>query len=241
MVPNLIEFQKAKGLRVECKAESTTADIIVYGPIGDVFWGDEISAKSFSDELNKLSKSVKEINVRLNSPGGDCFMGIAIYNRLKQHSAKVKVHIDGLAASIASIIMCAADEIIIGEGALVMVHLPWTMAYGNRIDMDKVVGSLMDIEEQMISIYQKRMKSISRSEIRSMLEKETWLDAESSMTMGLVDSKAEGKVKIAASVFDKATWISKRPQIAASLEAETKNKILDLKSKVEGFIARSKK
>ena len=132
---------------------ATEAEIVIYSQIGTDFWGEGVSAKSFSEEMKKLSDTVSTINVRINSPGGDVFDGITIYNRLKQHKAKKIVHIDGLAASIASIIALAGDEVHMGEGALYMVHLPWTWAVGNRSDLDNTVNRLMDVEEQMLVIY----------------------------------------------------------------------------------------
>lgn len=235
-MPEILQFKKSNSLRVEAKAGSSSADLVIYGPVGEVMWGDEVSAKMVSDELKKLPDSVKEINVRLNSPGGDCFMGIAIYNRLKQHPAKIKCYVDGLSASIASIIMLAADEVIIGEGALVMIHLPWSVSMGNRNDLENTISRLMDVEEQMISIYSKRMK-MSRAEIRALLEKETWMDAQEAVDVGLATSMMAEKAKIAASSL-KASWIHKKPENVKTVEAA---KILDFKNKVEDFLARSKK
>ena len=113
-MPQKILNFKAKGKPLQIRSESATkAEIIIYAPIGQSFWEESVSAKDFSDQLNKLEPTVNEISVRINSPGGDVFDGIAIYNRLKQHKAKKIIYIDGLAASIASIIALAGDEIII--------------------------------------------------------------------------------------------------------------------------------
>src|SRR5690606_2669129 len=144
-------------------ASSIEAEIIIYAGIGQDFWGDGsmVSAKNFSDELKKISDGVKTLNIRLNSPGGDVFDGIAIYNRivdwkLKKKDRKVNVYIDGCAASIASIIALAGDDVQMGEGALYMIHLPWTFAWGNRMDLDNTINRLMDVEEQMLNIYSKK-------------------------------------------------------------------------------------
>lgn len=217
---------------------ATKAEMVIYGGIGPDFWGDGsmISAKQISDELNKLDKTVNEIVVRINSPGGDVFDGISIYNRLKQHKAKVTVYIDGLAASIASIIALAGDEIIIGEGALYMIHLPWTWAIGNRNDLDNTVNRLLDVEEQLISIYQKKTK-LDRSEIKKMLEDETWLDSSAAIELGFVDKKSDEEVAIAASSLE-ARWIMKKPKAFKSETQVIDKAKLELKTKIDSLLAR---
>lgn len=230
-------FQAGCPLKIVNKT-ATEAEIILYAGIGQDYWGDGsmISAKSFSDELKKVPDTVKTLNLRINSPGGDVFDGIAIYNRLKQHKAKKVVHIDGLAASIASIIALAGDEIKIGEGALYMVHLPWTGAWGNRMELDNTISRLMDVEEQMLGIYAKRT-GMDRNEIRSLLEAETWMSAEEAIDMGFVDSKSEDTVAIAASAI-KSRWIAKRPESYFSETEATQEQLLELKKKVASSLAR---
>lgn len=204
---------------------ATKAEIVIYSQIGASWWDEGLSAKQFSDILKDLDPAVNEITVRINSPGGDVFDGVAIYNRLKQHKAKIIVHIDGLAASIASIIALAGDEIIMGEGALFMIHLPWTFAMGNRNDLDNVVNRLTDVEEQLVSIYAKKSR-LDRSEIKSMLEAETWLDADQAIEKGFVDRKSdEEAMPIAASAmeskfFNKAPRNYRSDKIAASAALE---------------------
>lgn len=231
----LLDFKGCRAgspLKILSKS-ATEAEVILYAGIGQDWWrdGSMISAKQFSDELKKISDSVTTINVRINSPGGDVFDGLAIYNRLKQHKAKKIVHIDGLAASIASIIALAGDEVIIGEGALYMVHLPWTMGMGNRMDLDNTINSLMNVEEQMLGIYSKKSK-LSRSEIRSLLEKETWMDADEALDAGFVTSKAEDTMAIAASAIN-SRWIAKAPKKYFSEAEATIAKVNSLKEKIQ--------
>ncbi len=222
----------------EIKNKSATkAEIVLYGAIGASWFEDSISAAQFSEELKKLDSTVNEITLRINSPGGDVFDGITIYNRLKQHKAKVIVHIDGLAASIASIIALAGDEIIMGEGALYMVHLPWTFGMGNRKDFDTLTARLMDVEEQLISIYAKKTKK-SRSDIRKLLEDETWMDSAQAIEEGFVDSKAGETVAIAASVMTFANqWIKKTPKVKTEV-IEAKEKIAALKANIDKFLVK---
>ena len=232
-----IVASKHKGLSVRAAANDE-AEIVIYGGIGDDWWGDGsmISAKAVSDELKKISSSVKTLNIRINSGGGDVFQGVAIYNRLKEFKTKKIVHIDGLAASIASVIALAGDEIIIGEGALYMVHLPWTYTGGNRIELDSVVNRLMDVEEQMLGIYSKR-SGLSRNEVRALLEAETWMDADEAIEKGFVHSKVEDTVPIAASVF-KAQWMKRRPEKFVSEQQAIKARLDELKQKVQAKLAK---
>lgn len=227
-----------KGLAIRALS-SSEAEVVIYAGIGQDFWGDGsmISAKMFSEELKKIPDSVKTINVRINSPGGDVFDGIAIYNRLKQHKARKVVHIDGLAASIATIIALAGDDIVIGEGALFMVHLPWTFAMGNRQDLDNTINRLMDVEEQMVGIYSKK-SGLDRSEVRALLEAETWMGADEAIEKGFVNRQAEETVALAASVF-KSPWMSgKRPDKFVSETMATSQKISSLKEKLNARLAR---
>jgi len=219
---------------------ATEAEIVIYAGIGQDWWGDGsmISAKQFSDELKKIPDTVNTINVRINSPGGDVFDGVAIYNRLKQHKAKKVVYIDGLAASIASIIALAGDEIKMGDGALFMVHLPWTFAMGDRMDLDNTINRLMDIEEQMLGIYSKK-SGLERSEVRALLEAETWLSADEAIEKGFVHSKVEETMPIAASAIN-AKWIAKKPSKYFSEAEAAKNQINELKNKVQERLARKK-
>ncbi len=236
----LLDFKGVRAgspLKILNKSE-TEAEIVIYAAIGQDHWGDGsmISAKTFSEELKKVPDTVKTLNIRVNSPGGDVFDGIAIYNRLKQHKAKKVVYIDGLAASIASIIALAGDEIVMGEGALYMVHLPWTWAMGNRNELDNIINRLTDVEEQMISIYSKKTK-MSRSEVRGLLEAETWMDSEEAIDKGFADKTSEDTFAIAASV-KKSPWINKMPEKFISQTDVVQERINALKKNLTARLAR---
>ncbi len=236
---NVLKFQdRSKSpLRIENKS-ATSAEIILYGGIGKDYWGDGsmISAKQFSDELKNIPATVNKINLRINSPGGDVFDGIAIYNRLKQFDAEVIVWIDGLAASISSIIALAGDTINIGEGALYMVHLPWTFTGGNRMELDNTVSRLMDVEEQMVSIYAKKT-GLDRNEIKALLEAETWMDADQAIEKGFVDVKAGESFPIAASAID-SKWIVRKPKHYNSEAKAADAAKIELQKKISGILAR---
>lgn len=236
----LLDFKGVKAgspLKILNKSESES-EIVIYAGIGQDYWNDGsmISAKNFSEQLKNIPDTVKTLNIRINSPGGDVFDGITIYNRLKQHKAKKVVYIDGLAASIASIIALAGDEIVMGEGALFMIHLPWTFAMGNRDELDNVINRLTDVEEQMLGIYSKRTK-LPRSEIRALLEKETWMDADTAIEDGFADKKSEDTFAIAASAF-KSPWITKRPEKFVSQTDVVQEKLTALRKNLNARLAR---
>ncbi len=239
MPKKLLDFapRAKQPFKIQSKS-ATEAEIILYAAIGPDYWGDgsSISAKQFSDELKKLDATVKNITVRINSPGGDVFDGIAIYNRLVQSKANITVYIDGLAASIASIIALAGNEIVIGEGALYMVHLPWTWAMGNRMELDNTVSRLMDVEEQMISIYAKKSGQ-SRADIKKLMEDETWMNSDQAMELGFVNSKVDESIPIAASALDKK-WIMRAPKTYKSQTAAVDAAKLELRNKIAEKIAR---
>jgi ATP-dependent Clp protease protease subunit len=236
MSKSLLEFKSRAEQPFSIKAKSdTSAEIIFYGTVGGDWFDEGITAKAFSEELKKLSSSVKNLSIRINSPGGSVFEGITIYNRLKQHKSKKTVYIDGLAASIASVIALAGDEIIMGDGAMYMIHLPWTIAMGDRREMENVADLLAGIEEQMIGIYAKA-SGLDRMEVKKMMEDETWMDAQAAIDFGFVTKMADESLPIAASVM-KSKWFRHAP---ANYKSDTKviaAGIEELKKKI-GAVAR---
>ena len=181
----------------QIKAQGHTAEILIYDFIGEDFFGGGVTAKGLIDELNAL-KDITELNVRINSPGGDVFDGIAIHNALQRHKATVNVHIDGLAASIASIIAMAGDTIIMAENALMMIHNPHGFAIGDAAEMRKT-GDLLDkAKESLVNTYESRVgENTSRTEIETMMDEETWFTAQEAVESGFADEIGNA-VKIAA-------------------------------------------
>lgn len=219
------------------------AEIILYAGIGQDFWGDGsmVSLKQFNDELKKIEDSVETLNIRINSPGGDVFDGVGIYNRIldwkrKKTTRSVKVFVDGWAASIASIIALAGDEIVMGEGALYMIHLPWTFAVGDRMALENTINRLSTVEEQMLGIYSKK-SGLDREEVRALLEAETWMDADEAIEKGFVHSKVEDTMPIAASATTKP-WLARVPKNYKSETDAVNAAKNDLKKKILGRIAR---
>lgn len=161
------------------------AEILIFEEIGASWWGGGITAKGFADELKALG-DLHTINVRINSPGGDVFDGIAIYNTLTTHKAKVNTFIDGLAASIASIIALAGDKVTIAENGLMMLHQPWTVAIGDAREMNKTADTLDKISEALVVTYAKRSGKDSKAIVK-MMDAETWLTGQEAVDQGFAD------------------------------------------------------
>jgi ATP-dependent Clp endopeptidase proteolytic subunit ClpP len=236
-VPNLISFKnKHSGLTIRNKT-TTSAEIVLYGAIGASWFEDSISAKQFSDMLKELPDTVTDISVRINSPGGDVFDGYTIATRLKQHKAKVTTYVDGLAASIASVIALAGDEVVMGENAQLMIHNSWTFSYGNASDFENVIERLRDIDQQLVSVYAKKTK-MTRDEIKGMMDAETWISANDAVDQGFADRVAEGSIPIAASLLENAKWINKLPKNIITETDTVKKEVSGLQDKINKFLAR---
>lgn len=183
-----------KGYRISAKAKS--AEILIYDDIGEGWFGG-ISAKQFAEDIKKLPK-VDEINVRINSAGGSVFEGEAMFNTLKRQEARIVVDIDGLAASIASIVAMAGDEINMAENAFFMIHDPWVMAMGNAEEL-RAQADLMDkVQNKLRDTYIGRT-GIENSVIEEMMANETWMTAEEALEFGFIDN-VTSELKMAASV-----------------------------------------
>lgn len=167
----------------QMKATNNVAQIDIFGDIVSEKWFDEeTSATSFRDALKELG-DVTTINLSINSGGGSVFDGIAIYNMLKSHKATVNVYVEGLAASIASVIAMAGDTITMRSGSMMMVHMPWTLSQGNAEEMRKTADTLEKTGDSIVDIYSERT-GISSDEIRNIMNDETWLSAEEAVEQG---------------------------------------------------------
>ena len=177
---------------IKAKANDT-AEISIYDEIG--FWG--VTAQSFSKDLKALGDNLKQINLHIHSPGGDVFNGIAIYNLLKNHPANVTVYIDGLAASMASVIAMAGNEVIMPENAMMMIHKPWGIQGGDAEDMRKYADLLDKVENTLIPAYASKTGK-TPEELAEMLSAETWLNGKECVEQGFADKLAEPLVAMAS-------------------------------------------
>lgn len=156
----------------------------IYGDITSCEWSEsDVSAYSLTRELDKINANV--IEVYINSYGGECAEGIAIYNALKRHKAKVKTYVDGFACSIASVVAMAGDERYMYPTSLLMIHNAWTFTGGNANDLRKEADTLETITESSIKAYES-VTNISRDEIKALMDAETWLTANEALEKGFI-------------------------------------------------------
>lgn len=185
--------------------DDKTGELTLYGEISDYsWWDDDVTPKQFKDDLDAMG-DVDEINVYINSPGGDVFAGQTIYSMLKRHKAKVNIYVDGLAASIASLIAMAGDRVIMPANAMMMIHSPWTYASGNAKEFRKLADDLDKIRESMITAYESK-SALTAEEITNIMDGDdgegTWLSAEDCLEYGLIDEIEEAK-QVAARIPEK--------------------------------------
>lgn len=151
-----------------------TATITIYGDITSWPWSEgDVSASNLSRQLEALG-DVNEINVYINSYGGEVAEGLAIYNALRRHKAKVRTYCDGFACSIASVIFMAGDERIMNEASLLMIHNAWTFASGNAAQLRKLAEDMDKITQASVEAY-KAHSSLKEEEIKAMMDAETWI------------------------------------------------------------------
>lgn len=168
--------------------QTKTTEITIYGVIGDSWWEDSVSAKDIDNALKQAGSN--DILINLNSPGGDAFDGISIYNRLKRHAGNIKIHVDGWACSAASIIAMAADELIMGTGSMMMVHEGSTIAWGKKGDFIKTADMLSKLDDSIVDIYMTKATK-EREEVVNLVEEETWFTANEAIEMGFATKSQE--------------------------------------------------
>ncbi|KZB89933.1 phage tail protein [Bacillus sp. VT 712] len=165
--------------------ENKESTLTIYGVIGDSWWSESTSASDVDKAITQAGSN--DLVVHLNSPGGDAFDGIAIYNRLMnhktKHNVKVTIHVDGWACSAASVIAMAADELIMGTGAMLMIHEASNIVWGTKSSMRKEADLLEKLEDGIIDAYMSKA-TIEREEIRNMVDAETWFSAKEAMEIG---------------------------------------------------------
>lgn len=177
-----------KGWRVVNKG-GQVGEVWVYGTIGDDFWEEGVTAKGFAEALAEIGP-VQTLNIYINSGGGSVFQGEAIYNTLRRHRAKKIVHVDGLAASIASVIAMAGDEIHIARNGLIMIHDPSGGCMGGANDMRKMASALDLIKQAIVDTYVLRTGSPAK-DVADWMAAETWMNAEEAIARGFADQVAE--------------------------------------------------
>lgn len=168
------------------KVADGIAVLRLYDPIDSwgEFWG--VSAKEFIDALDSLPKDTSEIHVHINSPGGEVFEGIAILNALRAHEAKIVTVVDGLAASAASFIAMAGDEVVMLRNSELMIHDAWGACVGNAADMQKMADELGHFSDNLADVYAAKAGG-TVAEWRAVMAAETWFSADEAVAAGLAD------------------------------------------------------
>ncbi|MFD5264419.1 head maturation protease, ClpP-related [Bacillus wiedmannii] len=174
-----------RDIRFEAKGENEYK-LTVYGSIGG--WFSENNAEAVRRKIQDVK--AEKIHVHINSGGGSAFDGVAICNQLKQHSAEIIVHIDGWAASAASVIAMAGDKIIMPSNTMMMIHQASTFEYGNADLFEKTARDLRKIDSALAASYKKRFVGTDE-ELKQLLKDETWLTAEEAVALGLADEIAD--------------------------------------------------
>lgn len=180
-------FNRVSGRSFEIRAQENILEIDLYDEIG--FFG--VTAKSFKNAI----KGAKDIHLFINSPGGDIFDGITIYNDLVSHRRKTKgevvVEINGVAASAASVVAMAGDRINIAQNGFIMIHNAWGMTVGNKNDHEQMVGELEKIDKEIARTYSNRT-GMDIDEVLGLMDEETWFNSEESVENGFADETLEG-------------------------------------------------
>jgi ATP-dependent protease ClpP protease subunit len=170
---------------VRAASEGDDNVISIYDIIGEDFWtGEGVTSKRIAAALRRIGQRAVTVNV--NSPGGDFFEGIGIYELLRQHPAKVTVQVMGLAASAASVIAMAGDEVLISEVGFMMVHNAWAIAIGNRHDMRAAADTLEPFDQAMANLYARRA-GVDLEEAEGWMNRETWFNGGQAVDSGLAD------------------------------------------------------
>ena len=156
----------------------------LYGTIAEESWfDDDITPKMFHDEL---FSGTGDIVIWINSPGGDCIAASQIYSMLMDYKGKVTVKIDGIAASAASVIAMAGTEVLMAPTALMMIHNPATVAFGDHKDMQKAIEMLSEVKESIINAYEIKTGQ-SRAKLSHLMDSETWMNANRAIELGFAD------------------------------------------------------
>ena len=211
---------------LDVKNEADTPEervLEINGEIASESWfDDDVTPKLFKDEL--LSGS-GPITIWLNSPGGDCIAASQIYSMLMDYAGEVTIKIDGIAASAASVIAMAGTKVLMAPTALMMIHNPMTMAYGNVDEMTKAIEMLDEVKESIVNAYEIKT-GMSRAKLSHLMDSETWMNANKAIELGFADDILEDKKKKCAADEVAFSFAAKSSEtrLLNKLEAKFKEK-----------------
>ena len=163
----------------EIKNEAEYSELFIYGDIMSYKWDDsDVVPQDIADFLKELDGKAK-LNIYINSGGGSVFAGLAIYNQLKRHAAEKTVYVDGLAASIASVIAMCGSKLVIPSNAFLMIHKAWSWTMGNSTDFRKAADDLERIDEGILNVYKENLaEGVDIDTVKELVNAETWLTGE---------------------------------------------------------------
>lgn len=212
-------------LQVKNETE-TTADLYFYGEICRDWWGAWDDEDQYPAAVRDFLRenAGKDLNIYINSDGGSVFAGIVIYNMLRRHQGKKTVYVDGLAASIASVIALAGDRVVVPANAFLMIHKPWAIAEGNADAMRKMAEDLDAVETGILNVYRDHLaEGATMEDVTRMVQEETWLNGEEAAKVFRIEV-AEAK-EYPASVTDACKAYRKVPKeiIRTAQAADDKN------------------
>jgi len=206
--------------------ESSKAEIFIYDEIG----GYEVNANTFIGQLEAL-EGIEQIDLRISSPGGSIVEGNVIFNAIKRHPANVTVYIDGMAASMASVIAMAGDEVLMADNALLMIHNPWTVSIGDSEQLRKDADLMDKMKSAIINAYSR--SNYSTEELEELMDSTTWFTADEAFEAGFIDGTVEG-LKAAATLSEMET-IAKQAGATLPVEKIVSSIVAKNDAKVQPF------
>lgn len=212
-------FARSVGTKFVAATTPTATEIELYDEIG--VWG--VNAKDFRSKL----KGAGDIVLKINSPGGSVFDGVAMYNDLKAHKGNVRVEITGIAASIASIIAMAGDQIAIADNAMMMIHNAWTIAVGNAEDLAAQAAVLSKIDGQLAMTYAAQKGTPGIRAIQKMMADETWFTGKEAKDQGFATEILKPADKVAQAKFDLSVFVNTPESLNYSDNDDTDRTVRD--------------
>jgi ATP-dependent protease ClpP protease subunit len=204
MPENILSFPKSKIksiLRLNAKTNSDSMQLDLFGVVGGDFWSDGgITRDTFAKILKDIPNSVKNVDVRLSSPGGDVFEGRAIANLMADHRARFDINVIAECCSIASIIAMAGDSVHMSEGSVFLVHRCHTIALGNSKELKALSQDLEKIDNDFVDTYKKKTK-MKEKDIIDLMDENRYMDAKEAKKLGFVDSISVDENTNATSLF----------------------------------------
>lgn len=223
-------FARSVGTSFDAKTDGNATTIDLYDEIG--WYG--VSAKGFR---SRLKEATGDLVLRVNSGGGDVFDGIAIHNDILAYDGKVRVEIVGIAASIASIIAMAGDEIVMAPNAMMMIHDAWTIGAGNRHDFGEIAGVLSKIDDALARTYASR-SNMGIREIKRAMDAETWFTAKEAVDAGFATAIAEAADSGAKAKFDLSVFSNVPKALVWDVETDNDDDAAPTKRDIERALTR---